>query len=566
MGGDGRMKKLASQQEASDIPRIVKELKAAAQDGKEKNAHLLDVLAQSLDEANVAAMVKAGAIGPLVGLVAQGTDGGQIHAASTLASIAAGQRENQMQVVKAGAITPLVVLLRSGSEKAQMHAAHALASLSEDHDHQKPIIKAGAINPLVRLVRVGIDDAKVHASSAIANLADQNPEAQAAIFAGGATPLLLQMLHSGKSQTSAANALAKLLSPAPNDVTPIYAASAPANVEVQEAVWKEGGIAPLLALLNGVNIAAQVNAAAALANLARGNAEAQSLIARAGGIGPILALLPSRNSQAQAQGANALAQVARFHRENQDSIARMGGLPLLVSLLQSSSPLEVQAMAALALTEICRNNYDNQSSTAELGSISSLVIQLRGGERGGLNHAHGTPAPWVDEVKAEAAGAVWVLSQDHVANKVAIAKAGGIPPTVSLLATGGFRGLEHAGHALATLGLDNVDNQIQITTLLVGLLLNGSADAKVSAAASLWRLVQENPESQQAIATAGPTSDLIGLLKDGTKGAKAYALWSLSLSINETNQRTLLEEDAVESLVSEHLYRVRVRVGVRVGG
>lgn len=154
MGGDGRMKKLASQQGKDDIPGIVKDLKAASQDGKEKNAHLLDVLADQSSE-NVTVMVKAGAIVPLVGLIASGTDGGQIHAASTLARISAANREFQTLIVNAGAITPLVTLLRMGSQKAQMFAAAALASLSEDQEQQKSIIKAGAIAPLVRLVRVG---------------------------------------------------------------------------------------------------------------------------------------------------------------------------------------------------------------------------------------------------------------------------------------------------------------------------------------------------------------------------------------------------------------------------
>ena len=52
------------------------------------------------------------------------------------------------------------------------------------------------------------------------------------------------------------------------------------------------------------------------------------------------------------------------------------------------------------------------------------------------------------------------------------------------------------------------------------------------------------------VAKAGPTSDLIALLKDGTPEAKAYALWSLSLSINSSNQKTLLDEDGIEPLVA----------------
>lgn len=153
MGGDGRMKKLASSQGKDDIPRIIKELKAADQQGKEKNAHLLDMLSEQ--EECVKAMGRSGAIAPLVELVAKGNDGGQIHAASTLSRIASADKEFLSAIIAAGAVQPLVILLRMGSQKAQMFAAAALASISEDYLQQKPIIKAGAISPLVRLLRVG---------------------------------------------------------------------------------------------------------------------------------------------------------------------------------------------------------------------------------------------------------------------------------------------------------------------------------------------------------------------------------------------------------------------------
>jgi hypothetical protein len=51
------------------------------------------------------------------------------------------------------------------------------------------------------------------------------------------------------------------------------------------------------------------------------------------------------------------------------------------------------------------------------------------------------------------------------------------------------------------------------------------------------------------VAKAGPTSDLIFLVKHGTAEGHAYALWSLSLSNTESNQKTLLDEDGVEPLV-----------------
>ena len=110
----------------------------------------------------------------------------------------------------------------------------------------------------MRLLRNGIDDARVHAAAAIAHLASGgtrpadveatalagNTDAQATLVAQGALPLLLAMLPLGKTQTAAAGALAGL---------------AAFNRPVQEAIAREGAVAPLLNLLNAVNVPAQAS-------------------------------------------------------------------------------------------------------------------------------------------------------------------------------------------------------------------------------------------------------------------------------------------------------------------
>lgn len=484
MPGDGRFKRMASSMNLTDIPQVVKDLRAAAYEEKERVVHLMDIVAVHQQQ-NQAALVQAGAIKPLIELCSSGNDGAQIHAASTLATIAAHSIPYQEQIIKGGAIQPLVNLLKQGSNEAMTYAAAAIASLSEQHKNQAPIIKAGAIHPLVRLVRGDATEAShVHAAEAMAHLATQNAAAQRTFHEAGAVPLLLELLHSGKSQTAAAMALAKLLSP--------EEAQGEANKEIQEEIARDGGIPPILALLSGMSTTSQVFAAECLANLARGNEPIQGAIAKAGGIGPILAMLPSKNKEAQAQGASALAQLAKAHHENQGSIARGGGIPLLVTLLLNVE-MSVQAMGALALTEVCRGNPDNQTIAAESGCIAALVDQLKSS----------ASTAGIDEVKAEAVGAIWVISESHPENKKAIAKAGGISPTVDLIAGGTSRANSHAASALASLGFDNVENQVQITKQLVGLLYSGTPEARQNASLLAWRLIEENPNSHQVRLTRG---------------------------------------------------------------
>ena len=558
-----QLKKKASTIGETEVIQLVQELKTGSHDVKTSACALLGAFSAynpAIVRSNSTLrpndrkpepnklIARSGAIEPLVALLASGSDDSQIVAASTLASLAASHAARQESIAAAGAVVPLVSLLRMGSNKAQMQAASALASLSELQQLQAPIIKAGGVAPLVRLARVGTADAQFLSATAIANLCSENAQAQTAAANAGAVPILIGMLRSGKVTMPAASALARL---------------AAGSSTVRDSIAQDG-LAPLLALLNGVNVPAQVQAAAALAELAR-DPKAQIAISKAGGIRPLIAMLESRSTQAQSHGAAALAMVAAGNRENQEAIPRLGGMLPMVNLIANGQPVEVQATGTLLIAMTCHRHEANQTAAAELGVIAMLEVLLRGGNGTGQ-----------DKVKAGAAQAIWALSDGHRDNKKLCATAGAVSVLVALLASGSEHAREHAANALASLGLGIEGNQSQITAQLVDLLGAGldrkgsgedkeesrqdmearrvrqraQAKTQKSAASVLWRLLDENPDSHHAIARAGKTSDLITLLKGASDDASRYALWSLSLSIDENNQATVLQEGGVAPLVA----------------
>ena len=256
-------------------------------------------------------------------------------------------------------------------------------------------------------------------------------------------------------------------------------------MEINEA----GGVAPLLGLLNILDVDAQVQAATALAEMACDNAVVQAAIAKAGGIAPLLALLNSRVSAAQSQGMAALAQLARNNPTNQDAIAAQKGIkPLVLFLETSGHDAHVASHAAGALMEVTRNNTVNQQAVVDTGGVSKP------------RQPHEDHHP--REGRTEVAGALWSLSADPQI-KITIAAANTVRPLVELLGSGDVRSCEHAAGALASLGQDNTDNQESITQMLIELLINGNADAQDRAVKALLTLVEENPKSQQSIAKAG---------------------------------------------------------------
>jgi len=83
-------------------------------------------------------------------------------------------------------------------------------------------------------------------------------------------------------------------------------------------------------------------------------------------------------------------------------------------------------------------------------------------------------------------GALWVLSEQHMPNKVAISEAGAIKDIVAQLSPASSKSTElaerahyNASNALASLADGNPANQAEITPLLVSLLEPGPKPVRV---------------------------------------------------------------------------------------
>ena len=134
-----------------------------------------------------------------------------------------------------------------------------------------------------------------------------------------------------------------------------------------------------------------------------------------------------------------------------------------------------------------------------------------------------------------------------------IVAAGALSPLVQLLAAGGTqRARTLATDALAALAIDIEDNLSQLSAQLVNLLSYGSGEAKERGLELLWRLRHENASRHRSIAASSDAAELIALLPRSSaavsEGLQAYALWALSLSIDASNQQSVLEHSGEGNL------------------
>ena len=106
-----------------------------------------------------------------------------VRASKALSNLLFESDDNVALIVAAGAIAPLVALVRNGSDGGKEQAACALGNLSSAGDaYDAMIAEAGAIEPLVELERNGSDDAKESATRALDTLAF-NSDFEAAVAA-----------------------------------------------------------------------------------------------------------------------------------------------------------------------------------------------------------------------------------------------------------------------------------------------------------------------------------------------------------------------------------------------
>ena len=114
----------------------------------------------------------------------------------------------------------------------------------------------------------------------------------------------------------------------------------------QKTIVDEGGIRPLVNTLMAKTVAQQEQAAEALARLAFGSSETQIAIAKEGGIAPLIALLDvdMGSVKTQIKAAAALADLA-LRIENKEAILAAGGISPLVALL-SDGGTEAKQCAA----------------------------------------------------------------------------------------------------------------------------------------------------------------------------------------------------------------------------
>ncbi|KAF8394421.1 hypothetical protein HHK36_020629 [Tetracentron sinense] len=257
-------------------------------------------------------------------------------------------------------------------------SAFALGLLAVKPEHQQLIVDAGALSHLVDLLKRhkdGFNSRAVtsvirRAADAITNLAHENSNIKNCVRIEGGIPPLVELLEFSdtKVQRAAAGALRTL---------------AFKNDENKKQIVECNAHSTLILMLRSEDAAIHYEAVGVIGNLVHSSPNIKKEVLLAGALQPVIGLLSSCCSETQREAALLLGQFAATDSDCKVHIVQRGAVRPLIDMLQSPD-MQLREMSAFALGRLAQDTH-NQAGIAHNGGLVPL-LKLLDSKNGSLQH------------------------------------------------------------------------------------------------------------------------------------------------------------------------------------
>ncbi|KAJ8431291.1 hypothetical protein Cgig2_026267 [Carnegiea gigantea] len=260
-------------------------------------------------------------------------------------------------------------------------SAFTLGLLAVKPDHQQLIVDAGALPHLVALLKRNKNGVSrsVHgvirrAADAITNLAHENSSIKSCVRIEGGIPPLVELLDSTdiKVQRAAAGALRTLAfkNDENKNQVGVIGNLVHSSPNIKKEVLDAGALQPVIGLLSSCCSESQREAALLLGQFAAADSVCKVHIVQRGAVPPLIEMLQSPDTQLKEMSAFALGRLAQ-DPHNQAGIVQIGGIMPLLKLLDSRNG-SLQHNAAFALYGLA-DNQDNVADLIKVGGVQKLL-------------------------------------------------------------------------------------------------------------------------------------------------------------------------------------------------
>ncbi|KAM7521593.1 hypothetical protein LguiA_011495 [Lonicera macranthoides] len=268
--------------------------------------------------------------------------------------------------------------LRPYEHEVEKGSAFTLGLLAVKPEHQQLIVDAGALPRLVDLLkryRDGQTSRAVNgvirrAADAITNLAHENSSIKTRVRLEGGIPPLVELLEftDSKVQRAAAGALRTL---------------AFKNDENKNQIVECNALPTLILMLRFEDAAIHYEAVGVIGNLVHSSPNIKKEVLAAGALQPVIGLLSSSCSESQREAALLLGQFAATDTDSKVHIVQRGAVGPLIEMLQSPDA-QLREMSAFALGRLAQDPH-NQAGIAHSGGLLPL-LKLLDSKNGSLQH------------------------------------------------------------------------------------------------------------------------------------------------------------------------------------
>ncbi|CAN7121240.1 unnamed protein product [Brassica rapa subsp. narinosa] len=311
------------------------------------------------------------------------SDAGDVKGAAAALSSLAKTDENVEMMVENGAIPALVRNLespwslaisgnvaKSCDHKLEKDCAVSLGLIAANQPaYQQLIVDAGVIAPTVKLLKrrgvcIGCMEANAvlrRAADIITNIAHDNPRIKTNIRVEGGIPPLVELLDfpDVKVQRAAAGALRTVSF---------------RNDENKNQIVELNALPTLVLMLQSEDPSVHGESIGAIGNLVHSSPDIKKDVIRAGALQPVIGLLSSPCLETQREAALLIGQFAAPDSDCKVHIAQRGAITPLIKMLESSDE-QVTEMAAFALGRLAQDTH-NQAGIGQRGGIISLLNLL----------------------------------------------------------------------------------------------------------------------------------------------------------------------------------------------
>ncbi|RYQ93869.1 hypothetical protein Ahy_B09g100095 isoform A [Arachis hypogaea] len=329
------------------------------------------------------------------------------RATHTLADLAKNEEVANV-IVEGGAIRALVRHLQAPpigdddrvqkplpfEHEVEKGSAFALGLLAVKPEHQQLIVDSGALIHLVDLLKRhknGLTSRAINslirrAADAITNLAHENSSIKTRVRMEGGIPPLVHLLEFAdpKVQRAAASALRTLAFKNDENKNQASDFCLKLGIYIRLYMIVECNALPnLILMLRSEDAAIHYEAVGVIGNLVHSSPNIKKEVLLAGALQPVIGLLSSCCSESQREAALLLGQFAATDSDCKVHIVQRGAVQPLIEMLQSPD-VQLQEMSAFALGRLAQDTH-NQAGLAHNGGLVPL-LNLLDSKNGSLQH------------------------------------------------------------------------------------------------------------------------------------------------------------------------------------